>query len=145
MGLRFIRRRRDEKDDERRFNAYFPRAFAYVYSNLGAEALALEVVDAGFSRALTSHGHEGEEAFRLALFVALRELCQERKRKMPLDIGLGKAERDVVTLTFDAGLQTWEVNTILGTQTAALHLSNALRKMRELSSPSIIPSFFRLP
>jgi DNA-directed RNA polymerase specialized sigma24 family protein len=147
MGLRFIRGRgrgRGANEDETRFNTYFPRAFAYVYTNLGDEAAAREVVGAGFSQALMMGGSADEETFRRVLFSTLRELCRERRRKMPLDIVLAAAERDVITLTFDAGLPTSEVEVIVG-EDAALNLSRGLQKMRELASPSIIPSFFRLP
>lgn len=148
MGLRFIRRRDDagKRVDslEWRFNAYFPRAFAYVYSNLGDESSAREVVGAGFSAVLSEHPSGDEEAFRISLFGTLRGLCREHKRKMPLDIGLGMAERDVITLTFDAGLTSWEVDLILGVNDTAVELSSALERMRDTSSPSIIPSFYRI-
>ena len=149
MGLRFIRRRQDggRRTDAHqvRFNSYFPRAFAYAYSNLGDEVTAREVVGAAFSTALTGHASAEDEAFRIGLFTALRDNCRERKRKVPLDIGLAVAERDVITLTFDGGLTSAEVDVVLGTDTAALNLSRALQRMSEMSSPSIIPSFYRLP
>jgi len=149
MGLRFIRRRHDggHRTDahQLRFNTYFPRAFAYAYSNLGDEAASREVVGAAFSTALTGHASAEDQAFRIGLFTALRDNCRERKRKVPLDIGLAVAERDVITLTFDGGLTSAEVDAVLGTDTAALKLSSALRRMSETSSPSIIPSFYRLP
>ena len=149
MGLRFIRRRQagGHRTDahQARFNAYFPRAFAYAYSSLGDESTAREVVGVAFSGALTGYASADDQAFRIGLFTALRDTCRERKRKVPLDIGLALAEREVITLTFDAGLTSAEVDAVLGTDTAAMKLSGALQRMSETSSPSIIPSFYRLP
>jgi len=149
MGLRFVRRRHDggHRADahEVRFTAYFPRAFAYAYSNIGEEAATRELVGAAFSMVLTEYASSDDQAFRIGLFSSLRDSCRERKRKMPLDIGLAVAERDVITLTFDGGLTSEEVDAVLGTGTAALKLSRALQRMSETSSPSIIPSFYRLP
>jgi len=148
MGLRFVRRRQDgghRKDaDQVRFNAYFPRAFAYAYSNLGDESTARELVSAAFCEALTDYASGEDKEFRIGLFTALRDSCRKRKRKVPVDIGLPVAERDVVTLTFDGGLTSAEVDAVLESDTAALKLSRALQRMSETSSPSIIPSFYRL-
>jgi len=149
MGLKFIRRRHfgghHGAAEQVRFNAYFPRAFAYAYSNLGDESTAREVVGAAFSTALTDYNAADDPAFRIGLFTALRESCRDRKRKVPLDIGLAAGERDVITLTFDGGLTSAEVDAVLGTDTAAMKLSRALQRMSQTSSPSIIPSFYRLP
>ncbi len=147
MGLQFRRHRRDTNvaKFEKRFCAYFPRAFAYAYSNLGEEPAARDVVSAAFPQVFAEHPGVDEESLRIELFTALRNLCKERKRKVPLDIGLSASEREVITLTFDAGLTSSEVDQVLGTDTAAPRLTSALRRMREVSSPSIIPAFYRLP
>jgi len=147
MELQFRRPKRggDGAKFEDRFGAYFPRAFAYAYSNLGDEPGACEVVSAALSQVFSERPGVDEECFRIELFTALRDICQARQRKIPLDIGLSASQREVITLTFDGGLTSSEVDQVLGTDTAALLLTSALCRLRETSSPSIIPSFYRLP
>ena len=146
MGLRFLHRGRNGDADDilRLFDAYFPRAFAYGYSNLGDEAATREVVASAFSETLAEAPLKDEKAFRLILFSSIRSHCRERKRKMPLDIGLAGPERDVITLAFDAGLTSEEVCHVLGSDDASDYLMSALDRMRQTASSSIIPSFFRL-
>jgi hypothetical protein len=147
MGLRFLRGgSRDSafKTFEKQFGAYFPRAFAYAFANLGDEAAARDVVGGAFSGVFADGTSGSDEDFRIALFVALREECRVRKRAVPLDVGIASSERDVLTLAFDGGLSMDEVNRVLASDRAVDTLTSALRKMRALSRPGI-PAFFRVP
>lgn len=145
MGLQFRRHKRatDAAEFERRFSAYFPRAFAYAYGNLGDEPGACEVVSAALYQVFSEFPAVDEERFRIELFTALHNGCEARERKMPLDMGLPASEREVITLTFDGGLTSSEVDRVLGTDTAALRLTSGLQRMGDTSSPSI-PAFYRL-
>jgi DNA-directed RNA polymerase specialized sigma24 family protein len=134
----------EERELEQRFGAYFPRAFAYTYSNLGNEAVACDLVAEAFGAVFTKHRHATDDQFRIELFQALRSLCHGRKRAIPLDIGISAAERDVVTLVFDAGLSSDEAREVLADEAVAVRLMVALEKMRATSSQAIVPLFFRL-
>ena len=138
-------RRGDQSSEfERKFAMYFPRAFAYAYSNLGDETASREVVGEAFGSIFVERPGLADVEFRVELFTYLSALCREHKRAVPLDIGIAPIERDVVTLAFDAGLTSGEVNLVLGGDTAAVRLTRALKKMRATSAPSVVPSFFRL-
>src|SRR4030067_46209 len=80
MGLRLFRRKQhaeatrpaDMGTVNERYNAYFPRLFAYVRSCVGGEMPAEDIVILAFSRAFSHPDSADEDRFRTVLFRTAR-------------------------------------------------------------------------
>jgi DNA-directed RNA polymerase specialized sigma24 family protein len=149
MGIRFLHRETGgdtaRETLERRFGSYFPRAFAYAFSNVGDEAQVRGLVTEAFGRIFSASPQIPEEQFRIALFSALAELCRTQPRPLPVDFGLSQRERLAVTLTFDAGLSVAEAGRVAGSDKVGEDLQRALRKLQAGASPAAVPDFFQAP
>jgi len=149
MGIRFLHRETGgdtaREALERRFQSYFPRAFAYAVSNVGDEEQVRGLVTEAFGRIFSASPQMPEEQFRIALFSALSELCRTQPRPVPVDFGLSQRERSAVTLTFDAGLSVAEAGRVAGAENLAADLERALRKLQAGASPATVPNFFQAP
>src|SRR3970040_2968849 len=82
MGLNILRRKQhteatrpaDMGAVNERYNAYFPRLFAYVRSCVGGEMPAQDIVIQAFSRAFSHPDSADEDCFRTVLFRTARRL-----------------------------------------------------------------------
>jgi len=147
MGIRFIRRETAGETalevSEKRFGAYFPRAFAYAFSNVGDPERARDIVKEVLGRIFAASPRMPDEQFRIALFSAVRELCRTLPRPVPIDFGLSERERDAVTLVFDARLSVAEAGRVTGADSVGSDLERALRKLHAGSLPPKVPNFFQ--
>lgn len=149
MGMRLLsgttgRAGIDEGRRRNRFDAYFPRVFAYVQHCAGDETATREMVTEAFARAFARAGKLGEEDFRLALFGAARDLMN-LIRGPSLREGLTVRERDLVALLFDGLLDQREVARLLSISDEAVtaELVVALKKLRAGKGTLSVPSFLR--
>jgi hypothetical protein len=126
---------------EQRFEAYYPRLFAYVLSNVGNPGRARDIVTGVFMRVLKAGAEAPDEAFRIILFSNAREACMKQARAIPLDFGLTDSEREAITLVFDARLSLGEAEAVSGKKLSAL-LQCGLEKARGVRRTEI-PSFHR--
>src|SRR3989304_1201912 len=80
MGLNILRRKQhteatrpaDMDAVNERYNAYFPRLFAYARSCVGGEMPAQDIVIQAFSRAFSHPDSADEDCFRTVLFRTAR-------------------------------------------------------------------------
>src|SRR3972149_159911 len=93
MGLKLLRRKQhteatrpaDMGAVDERYNAYFPRLFAYVRSCVGGEIPAEDIVLQAFSRAFSHPDSADEDRFRTVLFRTARRLCRPALKQPTLD------------------------------------------------------------
>src|SRR3972149_8353014 len=114
MGLKLLRRKQhteatrpaDMGAVNERYNAYFPRLFAYVRSCVGGEIPAQDIVIQAFSRAFSHPRSADEDCFRTVLFRTARRLCRPALKQARVDGGgsLNRREREAPSLAVDAGL-----------------------------------------
>lgn len=149
MGMRLLsgsagRGGIDQEGRRSRFDAYFPRVFAYVQHCAGDETVTREMVAEAFARAFARAERLEEEDFRLALFGAARELMGLIRGPSTRE-GLTVRERDLVALLFDALLDRREVARLLSTSEEAVtaELARALKKLRAGKGTLNVPSFLR--
>lgn len=146
MGMRLLsgnagRSGIDQEGRRNRFDAYFPRVFAYVQHCAGDETVTREMVTEAFARAFARAGQLAEEDFRLALFGAARELMDLIGGPSARE-GLTLRERDVVALLFDGLLDQCEVARLLsiGEEAVTAELVRALKKLRTGKETPNVPS-----
>jgi DNA-directed RNA polymerase specialized sigma24 family protein len=156
MGLGLFKRRQemghpqqaDMGSTAERFNAYFPRLFAYVRSCVGGDVPAQDIVVEAFSRALRKAPDASEEDFRAVLFRTARQLCRPALKHdgTARDDPLSPREREVVSLVFDAGFTREQIARIFHIRetTVSSLLLTGLRKLREEASPAATAAYLRL-
>ena len=149
MGMRLLsgnagRSGIDQEGRRNRFDAYFPRVFAYVQHCAGDETVTREMVTEAFARAFARAGKLGEEDFRLALFGAARELMDLIRGPSTRE-GLTVRERDLVALLFDGLLDHREVARLLSISEEGVtaELVRALKKLRTGKETPNVPSVLR--
>lgn len=116
-----------------RFDAYFPRVFAYGFSAIGDEEAARHLTVATFAEVFSLPDMR-EPEFELEVFRTARQIVRgvyHSPRRSP--DGLTARERDVMALVFDAGLQRDQVGQLLSLrpETVLGILLKGLRKMRD--------------
>ena len=136
----------DDEARRGRFGAYFPRLFAYVQHSTGEESVTLEVVAEAFAGVFSRVPELREDEFRLALFGAARDLCEDRRAPRAPEETLTPRERDVISLLFDGQLSREEVACLIDESEEAVTgvLVRALRKLRAGLGQSTVPSFLRI-
>ena len=155
MALNILTRERrspgpaaEATDPAERYNAYFPRLFAYVRSCLGDDGdRAREIIVDSCFHTLDRYPSAPEQEFRFALFRTARRLCQSAlKRGSARDDHLTPREREILVLTFDAQLTRSEISRLCRLRESAVtaHLMTALRKLRQQASPAITAAYLKL-
>ncbi len=156
MGLAFFNRKQettgsapmDSGSINERYNAYFPRLFAYVRCCVAGDMPAQDIVVEAFTRAFSRAADSDEEHFRTVLFRTARRLSRpslKDGRSGDRD-SLNPRERDVISLVFDAGLtrdQIARLFRIRATTVGAL-LMSGLRKLKEQTSPAAAAAYLKL-
>ncbi len=131
----------------RRFGAYFPRLFAYAQCCLEDDKRAREIVVEAFTAAFARFPDVTDEEFPVVLFGQARNLCQSYSSAgRPADHGLNGAEREVISLLFDAQLSRGQIGGLLRIKEESVtsSLIRGLRKLRAGMLPRSAPSFLRL-
>jgi DNA-directed RNA polymerase specialized sigma24 family protein len=125
---------------ERRFQAYFPRLFAYLCTTCGDEEAARELAVHTFTEAF-SFPDMREQEFEVQLFRLGRALSQRpgMRRARRAD-GLTAREHEIVSLIFDAQMERPVIAQVLGVTEASVSSSlvAGLRKMQ--TSSDALPS-----
>ena len=156
MGLKFFRRRQDTEGPvptemggaKERYNAYFPRLFAYVRSCVGGDMPAQEIMVQAFYQAFRRAGGRDEDRFRTVLFRSARRLCRPALQDHRSEDGdpLNASEREVISLVFDAGLTREQIARLFRIRptTVSSLLMAALRKLKEQTSAAAAPAYLKL-
>ncbi len=156
MGLKFFRRRQDTEGPvptemsgaKERYNAYFPRLFAYVRSCVGGDMPAQEIMVQAFYQAFRRAGGRDEDRFRTVLFRSARRLCRPTLQDHRPEDGdpLNASEREVISLVFDAGLTREQIARLFRIRptTVSSLLMAALRKLKEQTSAAAAPAYLKL-
>ena len=151
MELKFFRRRQDTEGPvptemggaKERYNAYFPRLFAYVRSCVGGDMPAQEIMVQAFYQAFRRAGGRDEDKFRTVLYRSARRLCRPAlKEHRPGDGDpLSAREREVISLLFDASLTRQQIAHLFRIRptTVSSLLMAALRKLKEQTSLAATP------
>ena len=131
-----------------RYEAYFPRVFAYVYACVGRDKPTQEIVVQAFHRAFQRAGSSDEDRFRTVLFRSARRMCRSVSKNRRSNDGdsLDPREHEVMSLVFDAGLtrdQIAHVFHISETSVSSL-LMTGLRKLKEQTSPAAVAAYNHL-
>ena len=131
-----------------RYNAYFPRLFAYVYACVGPDKPAQEIVVQAFHRAFQRAGSSDEDRFRTVLFRSARRMCRPVIKNRGSNDGdsLDPREHEVMSLVFDASLtrdQIAHVFHISETSVSSL-LMTGLRKLKEQTSLAAVAAYNHL-
>ena len=131
-----------------RYNAYFPRVFAYVHTCVGGEMPAQEIVVTAFYRAFERAGRAGEDQFQAVLFRTARRLCRPALKERKSDDGdsLNQREREVLSLVFDAALTRDQIARLFRIRetTVSSLLVTGLRKLKEQTSPAAATAYLNL-
>ena len=155
MGLQFFKRRRQAEGSSpknlesvnERYNAYFPRLFAYVHSCVGGDIPAQDIVVQAFFRAFERAGGSDEDKFRAVLFRTARDLCHPALKDARSDDGdsLSARERDVISLVFDAGLTQGQIARLFRIRKTVVSslLMAGLRKLKEQTSPAAAAAYLK--
>ncbi len=156
MRFAFLKRKKkterlgstDVDSVDERYNAYFPRIFAYVYACVGREKPAQEIVVQAFHRAFQRAGSSDENRFRTVLFRSARRMCRPviKSRKSNDGDSLDPREHEVMSLVFDARLtrdQIAHLFHISETSVSSL-LITGLRKLKEQTSPAAVAAYAHL-
>lgn len=156
MGLGFFKHRQgmvhrqqaDMGSTSERFNACFPRLFAYVRSCVGGDVPAQDIVVEAFTRALRKAGGASDERFYTILFRTARHLCRPALRHdgTARDDPLSPREREIVSLVFDAGFTREEIARMfhIRESTVSSLLMTGLRKLKEETSPAAAAAYLKL-
>jgi DNA-directed RNA polymerase specialized sigma24 family protein len=156
MGLGLFKHRQEMAHPQRadmgttaeRFNAYFPRLFAYVRCCVGGDVPAQDIVVDAFSRALRKAADASEEDFLAVLFRTARKLCRPALEQdgTARDDTLTPKEREVVSLVFDAGFTREQIARIFHIRetTVSSLLLTGLRKLKDEASPAATAAYLRL-
>jgi DNA-directed RNA polymerase specialized sigma24 family protein len=156
MGLKLFRRKQhteatrpaDMGAVNERYNAYFPRLFAYVRSCVGGEMPAQDIVIQAFSRAFSHPNSADEDRFRTVLFRTARRLCRPALKQARVDDGdsLNRREREALSLVFDAGLTREQIARLfrIRESTVSALLMTGLRKLKEQTSPAAAAAYLKL-
>src|SRR3972149_6995270 len=143
MGLKLFRRKQhneatrpaDMGTVNERYNAYFPRLFAYVRSCVGGEMPAQDIVIQAFSRAFSHPDSADEARFRTILFRTARRLSRPALKQARVNDGdsLNRREREALSLVFDAGLTREQIARLfrIRESTGSALLMTGLRQMKE--------------
>lgn len=120
----------------KRFHRYFPAMFAYVFSHVGDEEAAGDIVAEAFARVSVEAQASGRNGFRLRLFQVARDLVADSRGQHSgdgkFDGELSNVERELLSLVFDGELRPSEASAILGVPPDHIPsmLLTSLRKMR---------------
>jgi len=156
MGLKLFRRKQhneatrpaDMGTVNERYNAYFPRLFAYVRSCVGGEMPSQDIVIQAFSRAFSHPDSADEDCFRTVLFRTARRLCRPalKQARVDGDDSLNRRERDALSLVFDAGLTREQIARLfrIRESTVSALLMTGLRKLKEQTSPAAAAAYLKL-
>ena len=156
MGLKLFRRKQhneatrpaDMGTVNERYNAYFPRLFAYVRSCVGGEMPAQDIVIQAFNRAFDHPRSADEDCFRSVLFRTARRLCRPALKQARVDDGdsLNAREREALSLVFDAGLTREQIARLfrIRESTVSARLMTGLRKLKEQTSPAAAAAYLKL-
>ena len=156
MGLKLLRRKQhteatrpaDMGAVNERYNAYFPRLFAYVRSCVGGEMPAQDIVIQAFSRAFSHPNSADEDRFRSVLFRTARRLCRPalKQARVDDDDSLNRREREALSLVFDAGLTREQIARLfrIRESTVSARLMTGLRKLKEQTSPAAAAAYLKL-
>ena len=156
MGLKLLRRKQhteatrpaDMGAVDERYNAYFPRLFAYVRSCVGGEIPAEDIVLQAFSRAFSHPDSADEDRFRTVLFRTARRLCRPALKQPTFDGDdpLNAREREILSLVFDAGLTREHIAQLfrIRESTVGTLLMTGLRKLKEQTSPAAAAAYLKL-
>ena len=156
MGLNVLRRKQhteatrpaDMGAVSERYNAYFPRVFAYVRSCVGGELPAQDIVIQAFNRAFDHPRSADEDCFRSVLFRTARRLCRPalKQARVDDDDSLNRREREALSLVFDAGLTREQIRRLfrIRESTVSALLMTGLRKLKEQTSPAAAAAYLKL-
>ncbi len=156
MGLHFFKRKQDTEAPEskqidsvkERYNAYFPRLFAYVRSCVGGDLPAQEIIVQAFYQAFHRAGNRDEDRFRTILYRSARRLCRPalKHRTSEDDDPLNDREREVISLVFDAGLTREQISHLFRIRPTSVSsvLMTALSKLKEETSPAAATTYLEL-
>lgn len=156
MGLKLFRRKQhteatrpaDMSTVNERYNAYFPRLFAYVRSCVGGDMPAEDIVIQAFSRAFSHPRSADEDRFRSVLFRSARGLCRPalKQARVDDDDSLNPHEREALSLVFDAGLTREQIARLfrIRESTVSALLMTGLRKLKEQTSPAAAAAYLKL-
>jgi DNA-directed RNA polymerase specialized sigma24 family protein len=156
MGPRFPERQKESEalspansnSVHERYDAYFPRLYAYVHSCVGGDMPTQDIVVQAFSDAFQRAGDADEERFRTTLFRRARHLCRPHLRHdQPDDAdSLSRWEREVISLVFDAGLTREQVSRTfrIRENKVGCLLVAGLRKLKKQTSPSVATAYLKL-
>ncbi len=156
MGLKFFKPRQDTEGPvptemggpKERYNAYFPRLFAYVRSCVRGDMPAQEIMVQAFYRAFRRAGGRDEDQFRTVLYRSARQLCRPALEDHRSEDGdpLSAREREVISLVFDAGLTRQQIAHLFRIRptTVSSLLMAALRKLKEQTSPAAVTAYLKL-
>lgn len=128
--------RRDLRQE--RFQAYFPRVFAYACSVAGDDDAARDIVVSAFASTFTLPDMR-EPEFEVAIFRAARDEANHSARHSD---GLTARERDVIALVFDAQLQQAQIAELMGASqdNVSITLAKGLRKLQANFAPEATPA-----
>jgi DNA-directed RNA polymerase specialized sigma24 family protein len=124
-----------------RFGTYFPRLFACVYSLIGDEAVAKDVVSEAFSRVLPGSMDAIEDEFVIELFTTARDLTHSSLKSEPATGSLSDRERELLAFVFDARLTRHQIRRLTDATESSVSaaLLRALRKLQaELASSAVV-------
>lgn len=155
MGLSLFQRRKQAQDAppakadtmDERFSVYFPRIFAYARSCVGGDIPAQDIAVEAFSEAFKKAGKGNEERFQTALFRAARRRCRSAmERQRSDDDPLSTAEREIISLIFDAGLTREQITKLFRIKESTINslLMKGLRKLKEETSPAATAAYLKL-
>src|SRR3972149_8460704 len=156
MGLKLLRRKQhteaprpaDMGAVNERYNAYFPRVFAYVRSCVGGDMPAQDIVIQAFNRAFDHPRSADEDCFRSVLFRTARRLCRPALNQARVDDGdsLNAREREALSLVFDARLTREQIRRLfrIRESTVSALLMKGLRKLKEQTSPAAAAAYLKL-
>jgi DNA-directed RNA polymerase specialized sigma24 family protein len=131
-----------------RYDAYFPRLFAYVHSCVGSDMQTQDIVIQAFSRAFCRAGTSDEQKFQATLFRAARRLCRQSLKSGRSDDkeSLSPREREIISLVFDASLTRRQIANLFGIRetTVGSALMTGLRKLNKQTSPAAAAAYLKL-
>jgi DNA-directed RNA polymerase specialized sigma24 family protein len=150
MGIRFFGRNGHDSATAtstdrvgERFNAHFPRLFAYVRACVGGEITTQDICVKAFSQAFGEAGAGDDYAFRTALFRAARSMARPALKDNRASDSLAPREREVLALVFDAGFTRREIADMFRFResTVSSLLMSGLRKLKEETSPAVATAY----
>ncbi len=132
-----------------RFEAYFPRVFAYALCAAGDEDTARAITINAFSEAFLLPDMR-EDEFEMEIFRIARQVARSSSRApVRQSDGLTGRERDVISLVFDAQLHRDQVGSLLSLrpETVLGIMLKGLRKLQDplpaSAAPPVVPEMFR--